>query len=52
MLAQVDSRGGVVAGSRDGGWGFLVGWMGGAVLDFTRWAIVQAGEFQKLLMEF
>lgn len=52
MLAEVDSRGGVVAGSGDGGRGFFVGWMGGGVLDLTLWAMVQAGEFQKLLMEF
>ena len=52
MLAEVDPRGGVVTGPGDGDGGFLVGWMGGGVLDLTREAMVQAGEFQKLLMEF
>ncbi len=51
-VVLADISGGIVAWSGDGGWGFLVSWMGRGLLDLTLGAIVQAGEFQKLLMEF
>ena len=51
MFSEVEG-GVVVAGAGVGGGQFFFGWVGRGILLAARMPMVQAGEFQKLLIEF